>query len=101
MDDGEELSKQRKASMSVPSPGGAAHPGHRQAEKPLPRILTALQMSSGSSDLWVSDRVYDPDESTTWSSEGQPVNMTYGIGFMSGVYGLDRVCLATMPQRTC
>lgn len=60
-----------------------------------------LILDTGSSDLWVSDRVYDPDESTTWSSEGQPVNMTYGIGFMSGVYGLDRVCLATMPQRTC
>ncbi|CAE7564616.1 PAG [Symbiodinium sp. CCMP2592] len=60
-----------------------------------------LILDTGSSDLWVSDRVYDPGESVTWSSEEYPVNMTYGIGFMSGVYGLDRVCLVTAPQRIC
>ncbi|CAE7531281.1 PAG [Symbiodinium natans] len=67
----------------------------------VPPQEVQLILDTGSSDLWVSHRVFHLDWSDTWSSEGYPVNMTYGIGSMSGVYGLDQVCLHTSPERTC
>ncbi|XP_033910738.3 gastricsin-like [Acipenser ruthenus] len=57
---------------------------------------------TGSSNLWVASTycssqactnhpVFDPTQSSTWSSNGQTFSVQYGTGSLSGVFGYDTV----------
>ncbi|MGH0172153.1 UNVERIFIED_CONTAM: hypothetical protein FKN15_000624 [Acipenser sinensis] len=57
---------------------------------------------TGSSNLWVASTycssqactnhpVFDPTQSSTWSSNGQSFSLQYGTGSLSGVFGYDTV----------
>ncbi|KAK6472011.1 gastricsin-like isoform X2 [Huso huso] len=59
---------------------------------------------TGSSNLWVASTycssqactnhpVFDPTQSSTWSSNGQSFSLQYGTGSLTGVFGYDTVTI--------
>ncbi|CAE7932643.1 PAG2, partial [Symbiodinium sp. KB8] len=59
-------------------------------------------LDTGSSDLWVSRSVFDPDESSTWvSDDNSETQIRYGQGVVQGTTGTDRVCLLADPDNLC
>ncbi|CAE7716813.1 PGA [Symbiodinium sp. CCMP2592] len=59
-------------------------------------------LDTGSSDLWVSSNVFDPDESSTWvSDDNSETQIRYGQGVVQGTTGTDRVCLLADPDNLC
>ncbi|XP_041083914.1 gastricsin-like isoform X1 [Polyodon spathula] len=63
-----------------------------------------VQFDTGSSNLWVASTycssqactnipLFNPSQSSTWSSNGQTFSLQYGTGSLTGVFGYDTVTI--------